>query len=131
MAYRSAAEQPRKKKFAGGLMFLAFFIAMCCVIYLPWDQYLPIKPDVPTWEQPQEQAPAAPPPAQQSVVDRIATERYGSGYVETRPDAAWYNDTQLFMKAVASLRATLASSTVTLVVLVGFVLPFSLFFFIK
>jgi hypothetical protein len=133
MAFKSAKEPTKKKKFAGGLAFMAFFIVVACLIYLPWERYLPIAPP------PQDQAPAvtdpnaaAPPPDREmSVEARLAYERYGRPQEDKGFTPAWYNDRQIFMLTIAAQRQSLAASNYTIVVLVGLVLPFSLFFFMK
>lgn len=132
MAFKSAKDKPKKKKFAGGLMFLGFFIVVACLIYLPWERYLPIQQPSPFPPPPAEE-PAAPatPAEPQSVEARLAYERYGRPQEEKPMEAAWFNDSQIFMRTIAARRQELAGSSYTIVVLVGLVLPFSIFFFIK
>lgn len=137
MAFRqkvAGEEKQPKGKFQGGLTFMALFIVMACVIYLPWEKFLPIKAEpvaYPVYAPDPSAAPAAAPAGSGSVAGDLALRRYGTAPVDQGPVTAWYNDSQMFMKKLVEIRRTLAGTKITLVVLIGLVLPFSLFFFLK
>ena len=75
-------------------------------------------------------APAAAPEAN-TVAGRLAYERYGKPTAEQPTGPTWYNDKYVLVQTAAANRQALANSTYTIVVLIGIVLPFSIFFFIK
>ena len=71
MAFKSSKEVPKKKKFAGGLAFMAFYIVVACLIYLPWERYLPLAPPPDPNMAPVAEPAAAPPPPTTSPITRF------------------------------------------------------------
>jgi len=124
-------EKNQKRKFAGGMTFLVFFIIVICLIYLPWERVLPGGTSTPGWEPQVEEGPAPADNKPSNYAGDLAARRYGSAPVEQEAAPAWYNDLGMFRKAMVSLRHALAGSKFTIVVLVGLVLPLSFMLFMK